>query len=239
MKVIGSALITASLIALAGAAQAQPADSGYLRDTRGDYPKAAGSCVRAGYWTPAMAVIECDPDLVPKPAAVPVPAPRVEPAPPPAPVPAPVAPVAPAPTPTPKPAVAPVMERVTLSADVLFEFDRAVLRDEGRQRLDTLVRDTSGIALEVIIASGHADRIGTTAYNQRLSVRRAETVKAYLVSKAIDANRVYAEGKGESQPVTGDKCAKMGREHRSNKKLVDCLQPDRRVDVEVIGTRSK
>ncbi|HYX67422.1 MAG TPA: OmpA family protein, partial [Burkholderiales bacterium] len=75
------------------------------------------------------------------------------------------------------------------------------------------------------------------AYNQRLSVRRAEAIKAYLVSKGIEANRVYTEGKGESSPVTGDKCKNMGREHGSNKKLVECLAPDRRTEIEVIGTK--
>ena len=138
MKVVRSALLAASLIALAGAAQAQVRDSGYVTDTRAAHVRAAGSCVRTGYWTPAMAVIECDPDLVPKPAAIPAPAPAAQPAPAPAP-----APIAPAPAPKPKPAVAPVVERVTLSADVLFEFDRAVLRPEGRARLDQLVGSRS------------------------------------------------------------------------------------------------
>jgi OOP family OmpA-OmpF porin len=94
-----------------------------------------------------------------------------------------------------------------------------------------------GINLEVVIAIGHADSIGSDAYNQRLSVRRAESIKAYLVSKGIEPNRVYTEGKGEKQSLTAGKCKNMGKEHRSNKKMVDCLGPDRRVEIEVIGTR--
>ena len=90
----------------------------------------------------------------------------------------------------------------------------------------------------MIIAVGHTDRIGSEAYNQKLSIRRAEAVKAYLISKGIQPNRVYTEGKGEKQPVTGDKCRNLGPENQGNKKLIACLQPDRRVDVEVVGTRN-
>jgi OOP family OmpA-OmpF porin len=131
----------------------------------------------------------------------------------------------------------PVTQKVTLSADVLFEFDRYALKPEGKAKLDELVGQIKGIALEVIIAVGHTDRIGSEAYNQKLSVRRAESVKAYLVSKGIQPNRIYTEGKGEKQPVTGDKCKNMGPDNASNKKLVACLQPDRRVEVEVVGTK--
>lgn len=192
---------------------------GYVIDQRGYVAKSgAGLCWRTGYWTPAMAIAECDPDLVPKVAA-------------PASAPAPAAQPAPA---APKPAA----KKVTLSADTLFDFDKATLRSEGKAKLDKLVDDIKGIKLEVIIAVGHADRIGKDAYNQTLSERRAATVKNYLVSKGIDANRIYAEGKGEKQPVTGDKCKKMGPENRKNKKLIECLQPDRRVEIEVIGTQN-
>jgi OOP family OmpA-OmpF porin len=175
-----------------------------------------------------------EPKPAPQPTPAPAPAPTPAPQPKPAPPPPPPAPKA-EPKPAPKPK--PVAEKVTFAADVLFDFDKAVVRDEGKSKLDDLASKVKGINLEVVIAIGHADTIGSAAYNQRLSVRRAEAIKAYLVSKGIEANRVYTEGKGESQPVTAGKCKSMGREHRSNKKLVDCLQPDRRTEIEVIGTR--
>lgn len=226
---------TCLLAALAAAACALPAHaqrtSGYAVDSRGEYVKSGfGLCWRTGYWTPALATMECDPDLVPKPAAA-VPLKPVSP-------PAALA-AAPAPAPAPQPAVAPVSERVTLSADVLFEFDRAVLTAEGRKRLDELQGRAAGLALEVIIAVGHADRIGAAPYNKRLSERRAAAVKAYLVSKGLQANRIYAEGKGETQPVTADKCRGIGAETRRNAKLIACLQPDRRVEIEILGTKNR
>jgi OOP family OmpA-OmpF porin len=161
----------------------------------------------------------------------PKPAPAPEPTPAPAPAPK------PAPAPAPKPAPKPVAEKITFATDVLFDFDKSEVKPEGRSKLDDLAGKVKGVNLEVVIAIGYADRIGSTAYNQRLSVRRADAIKAYLVSRGIEANRVYTEGKGETQSVTGDKCKNMGREHRSNKKLVECLAPDRRTEIEVIGTK--
>jgi OOP family OmpA-OmpF porin len=172
----------------------------------------------------------------PKPAPPPAPKPAPPPEPKPAPPPPPPAPEKPKPAPE-KPK--PVAEKVTFAADVLFDFDKAVIKPEGKSKLDDLSNKVRGINLEVVIAIGHADSIGSDAYNQRLSVRRAESVKAYFVSKGIEPNRVYTEGKGEKQPLTGNRCKKMGQEHRSNKKMVECLQPDRRVEIEVIGTRKQ
>ncbi len=99
-----------------------------------------------------------------------------------------------------------------------------MLKDEGKQKLDDIVNQLDGVDLEVIVAVGHTDSVGPEAYNQRLSVRRAEAVKAYLVSKGIEANRVYTEGKGEAQPVADNK-TKDGR------------AKNRRVEIEVVGSR--
>ena len=167
--------------------------------------------------TVALAVlVGCATTEEPKPAPAPAPAPAT-----PAPAPAP----APAPKPeAPKPPPAPVAQKVTLAADVLFDFDKSVIKADGKNKLDDLSQKVRAINLEVVIAIGHADWIGSDAYNQKLSVRRAESVKAYLVSKGVEPNRIYTEGKGEKQPVASNK-TKEGR------------AKNRRVEIEVIGTR--
>lgn len=159
-------------------------------------------CWRDANWTPATAAADCDGAL--KAAA-----------------PAPTA-VAPTPAPAPQPAVA---SKVTYSADAFFDFDKSVLKPEGKAKLDDLAGKVKDINLEVVIAVGHTDSVGSVAYNQKLSVRRAEAVKAYLVSKGIEKSRVYTEGKGKSQPIADNKTA-AGR------------AKNRRVEIEVVGTRA-
>ncbi len=163
-------------------------------------------CWRDAYWTPATAAPGCDGAL--QAAAAPAPA---------------AAPAAPAPAPAPAPIAA---QKITYAADAFFDFDKSVLKPEGRAKLDDLVGKIQGINLEVIIAVGHTDSVGSDAYNQRLSVRRAEAVKAYLVTKGIERNRVYTEGKGEKQPVADNRTAE-GR------------AKNRRVEIEVVGTRAQ
>jgi OOP family OmpA-OmpF porin len=180
-------------------------------------------CWRDATWTPATAAKGCDGALVPPPAPraapAPAPAPAVAPRAAPAPAPA-VAPRA-APAPAPQP---PAATKVTYAADAFFDFNKAVIKAEGKAKLDDLVGKVKGVNLEVIIAVGHTDAVGGDAYNQALSVKRAEAVKAYLVTKGIEKNRVYTEGKGEKQPVADNKTAE-GR------------AKNRRVEIEVVGTR--
>ena len=155
-----------------------------------------------------------------------------EPAPAPAPAPAPQAPPPPPPPPAP-PKPAPKAEKVTTASTVNFDFDRYVIRPDARSKLDDLVTKLRDVNLEVVIAVGHADRIGSDAYNMKLSVRRADSVKAYLVSKGIAASRIYTEGKGKRQPV------KDCKGDKKTKELIACLQPNRRVETEAVGSAIK
>jgi OOP family OmpA-OmpF porin len=214
---------------------------GYVQDARNVIVRnGQGLCVRTGYWTPALAQAECEggmaaaaPAAMAKPAmaapaattyvapvaaAAAAPAAMAKPAAPAAPVARPAAPAAPA-----QPAV--TVEKVTFAADAFFDTNKAVLKPEAKAKLDDLASKIKAITLEVIIAVGHTDSDASDAYNQKLSVKRAEAVKAYLVSKGIEANRVYTEGKGEKQPVADNK-TKEGK------------AKNRRTEIEVVGTRS-
>lgn len=196
--------------AIATAASAQSIDN--WKNGSGDLVWKNGTnelCWRDAGWTPATAMAGCDGAIVaPAPvAAAPAPAP---------------APVAATPAAAPKPS--PVMaSKVTFASDAFFDFDKAVLKPEGKAKLDDVASKVAGINLEVIVAVGHTDSVGSESYNQKLSIRRSEAVKAYLVSKGIPQDRVYTEGKGELQPVADNKTA-AGRKQ------------NRRVEIEVVGT---
>jgi OOP family OmpA-OmpF porin len=167
------------------------------RNASGDvWKNSSGDCWRDSNWTPATAAPGCGAPVAAPKAAAPA---------------APAAPVAAA-------------SKVTYAADAFFDFNKSVVKPAGKAKLDDLVSKVKGINLEVIIAVGHTDSVGSDAYNQKLSVRRAEAVKAYLVSKGIEKNRIYTEGKGEKQPVATNKTAE-GR------------AKNRRVEIEVVGTR--
>ena len=221
----------ATVAAMAGCSNSPPTttgnfrNQGYLLDTAGNNAvvKSLGYdvCVRTSDWTPARAIIECDPDLVPKPVAkAPVaPPPKVEP---------------PAPRVVEAPP-APPAQKFTLSADALFDFDKTALKPEGIRKLDELADALRGKQHDTIVATGHTDRIGSVRYNQRLSERRAETVKKYLQSKGLDVGKITAVGKGKSEPVMKATDCRGPRMTRAA--IRACLQPDRRVDIEVSGSK--
>jgi OmpA-OmpF porin, OOP family len=207
----------------------------YVQDARGNVVyDPFGLCWRTPWWTPELAAkggpsgagCACDKAVLPKAVCEP-PAPAA-PAPAPAPAAAPAAPApAPAakPAPAPAPAAAPTSEKVTFAADAFFDFDKSALKPEGKAKLDDLVSKLAGVNLEVIVAVGHTDSVGTDKYNDKLSMRRAQAVKAYLVSKGIEANRIYTEGKGERQPIADNRTS-AGR------------AKNRRTEIEVVGTRA-
>ena len=198
--------------ALAGGAFAQTVDN--WRGTDGTVWKYGTNeyCWRDTPWTPATGVQGCD--GVPAPVAPAAPAPAAAPA---------------APAPAAAPAVvpaAPATEKVSFAADAFFDFNKTALKPEGKAKLDDLADKVKGLNLEVVIAVGHTDSVGSDAYNDKLSVKRSEAVKSYLAGKGIDASKIYTEGKGEKQPVADNKSAE-GR------------AKNRRVEIEVVGTRNK
>ena len=211
-------------------ASAQGTVAGYLTDTRGAIVKDAFNlCWRTGYWSPALAVAECDPDLVPKPA--PKRAPAAKPA-------AKPKPAAPALKPRPKPAAKPAAAApkrcdatVTLQSDQLFVFNKADLTAGAKGRLDkdVLGRLAGCATVEAVVIEGHTDRLGSQQYNQKLSEKRAESVKRYLVSKGVAAGKIETIGMGKTVP------AKFCPDTKNRKELIACLAPSRRAIVSIKG----
>jgi OOP family OmpA-OmpF porin len=202
---------------------ASGADNWRSADGTEVWKNADGSeCWRDSSWTPATAYPGCDGAAKPPPPPAPMAA--AAPPPPPPPAPPPAAPPPPPPPPVVAVAPKPAAQKVAYAADTFFDFDKSVIKPEGRAKLDDLVAKTQGIALEVIIAVGYTDSVGTDAYNKGLSDRRAASVKNYLVSKGVPANRIYTEGKGEKDPIASNSTSE-GR------------AKNRRVEIEVVGTR--
>ena len=246
LRLIASAVSTA-VVALSASvvfAQANPANSAYLLSATGTATNnvvrsgrygtnnaSCNLCWRTSYWTPAMAIAECDPDLVKKAVAA-VPAAPSAPVAPPAAT-APVAPVAPPAAPAaPVAPPAPSVQKITLASKALFDFDKAILKPEGQAVLDREIvsRIKEVQKLELVLVTGHTDRLGSQQYNQKLSERRAAAVAAYLAAKGVAKDKIETLGMGKTQPVPGVVC-----EQKNRKALIACLQPHRRVEVEVKG----
>lgn len=190
---------------------AQQTANGYLQSSSGTVRSGFGLCWRTGYWTKELATEECDPNLVPKKAAA-------------EPVRTPAAEVQPRPAPVLPPK--PVIEKFTVRDTALFDFDRSDIRPDGKKVLDGLLAQAKTLGLEAVIVVGHADWTGPEAYNQKLSERRAASVKNYLAQNGISTERIQAEGRGETQPIADNKT----REGRAK---------NRRVEIEIVGSRER
>ena len=228
---LASAIIAAALAPALASAQAK---DGYLTDTAGGVVMApgAGVCVRTSQWTPALAIAECDPDLVKKPAPPVVVAPKAAPQ---KAAPQKAAPQKVAPKPKP-PEPLNIEEKIELQG---MEFNKSDMTADNKKDLDQFLSDLrtankqrGAVDFGAVIVTGHTDRIGSMKYNMKLSERRAITVKDYIVSTGIDQKLIFWEGKGPKQPIPVTKFCdnKMKR-----KQLIECLAPNRRVTVEVVG----
>jgi OOP family OmpA-OmpF porin len=217
---------TAACLLLPLAALAQTAAKpGYLLDSQGGFVRSGtGLCWRDGEWTPALAQPACDP--VPQQLAVAA-----------APVPVPASPppvVAAVPKAVPVVVVAPLpAQSMRYAADALFGFDKFSISPNGKKVLDDASANILSLKGEKVEVVGHTDRIGSPAYNQKLSLRRADAVRDYLATKGVPVEAMATRGVGETEPVTKPgECAKG-----TNAQVIACLQPDRRVDIEVQGVK--
>lgn len=184
----------------------------YLTDSAGNIVKSDfGLCWRTSSWTPQTAVRECDPDLFKNEVIVTETTTEV------VQVVKPVEPVV-------------VKQPVNVVIKTYFEFDKSNLTNESRSKLNDVANQIKAYNVEVITVSGHADRIGTEEYNEALSQRRADTVKEELVKLGVDESKIFTEAKGETQP-------EVTCPGRTNAKVISCLAPNRRVEVEVVGSK--
>lgn len=210
-------VVAAVMLAVSGAAFAADAVNPYVQANGTTLKSGYGLCWRTGFWTPALAEAmgrdgagcACDADILDAAASK---APE-------------------------EPAAPKAAEKVTFSADMLFDYNRSTLKPEGQAVLDDLVSRIAGVDLEVVLSTGYADRIGSDKFNEKLSAQRAESVKAYLVSKGVDASLIQTEGKGEQDPVVNCPNPSRNGQIKNFKQLVQCLAPNRRAVVEVIGSR--
>ena len=224
-----SSLVTVLFASTYSAQAANKSPRGYWVDSSGTIVRSGtGLCVRTGTWVPADAVVPgCD--GVPLQSALSVKENKTAPAaqavqqPSPEPV---AAPAAIKSEETPKAVVIPPpIAKVSLTTDTSFGFDQATLRPEGMDRLKKLQTELQNAKVDSILATGHTDSIGKASYNQKLSIRRAQAVKDYLIKLGIPSDRIFIDGKGATQPVASNKTS-QGRAR------------NRRVDVEVIGTKA-
>lgn len=209
-------VVAAVMLAVSGAAFAADAVNPYVQANGTTLKSGYGLCWRTGFWTPALAEAmgrdgagcACDADILDAACKAPE-----------------------------EPAAPKAAEKVTFSADMLFDYNRSTLKPEGQAVLDDLVSRIAGVDLEVVLSTGYADRIGSDKFNEKLSAQRAESVKAYLVSKGVDASLIQTEGKGEQDPVVNCPNPSRNGQIKNFKQLVQCLAPNRRAVVEVIGSR--
>jgi OOP family OmpA-OmpF porin len=230
LNTIRTTLILAAAVGVVAAnaavAQQGRTTQGYLTDQRNGIVKDPYNlCWRTGYWTPALAHCECDVDLIPRDICFP-PGPKPAAAPP---------PPKPAPAPVAKP---PAPKTLAVSSTGLFAFDKAVLTPEARAQLDKEVIARLGeySSIRLIHVEGHTDRIGTQEYNQKLSERRADAVKAYLVSKGVDSAKIETIGMGKTLQIKSCPDPSPKGEIKTFKQLIECLAPNRRAVVTVSGT---